>query len=375
MNCIRKSRARQAAAAGAAILMVLCMSPAQALAASSVTVDKEYTSAASGSGAEGGTWSWDGDDNMTLNNYSGNAISAKGDLEIDYSGENTLKENAANSILVEDGDLTLKGDGDSSLSTEGKIMNLGTDGDITIDGGTVNATATAHKENAAIESSGGNITIQNGATVTATGTESGIRTWMGNDMGNITIKDSTVTATGTSTSYSNGIDAGWWTWSVATSFDGAKIVIDNSTVKANGSNAGMFAAGTENSPGSITLINSSLAEGQYINNYTLKNIDVFGGMTRGQIITTTNADITTQSEFTASSAKNVVITAANPVTKSSSSDEATSKALGTPKTDDQSQPPYALGLFAALGFAAFEAFKSRKRLAASHADEGIYSNN
>lgn len=75
----------------ALVLALMLALPISALAAEYVGIeDGIYTEAASGSGAQGGTWSWDGADDLQLDNYTGEALFFDGDLTITLSGENHL---------------------------------------------------------------------------------------------------------------------------------------------------------------------------------------------------------------------------------------------------------------------------------------------
>ena len=98
-------------------LAAVLVAPLAAFAASLVVVDDvTYDSAQSDvAGSGGGTWSWDGADDMTLNNYSGSNIYADGELTITLEGENHVEH-------IEQWDvnatLTIKGDEASSLDVD-----------------------------------------------------------------------------------------------------------------------------------------------------------------------------------------------------------------------------------------------------------------
>lgn len=159
--------------------------PSVSLAAEWVKVGgNKYNTAASD---EAGTWSWDGADDLKLNNYNGGEIQAAGKLNVNYSGTNIVTAEWIESINVshgtnENAELNIQGDAGSTLSvtsTEDAILSTG---NINIDGaGSVNATSTGFD---AINA-GGDLAIKGSGNVNATGASDGIRA-----NGNITIDDS-----------------------------------------------------------------------------------------------------------------------------------------------------------------------------------------
>ena len=159
--------------------------PSVSLAAEWVKVGgNEYNTAASD---EAGTWSWDGADDLKLNNYNGGEIQAAGKLNVNYSGTNIVTAEWIESINVshgtnENAELNIQGDEGGTLSvtsTEDAILSTG---NINIDGaGSVNATSTGFD---AINA-GGDLAIKGSGNVNATGASDGIRA-----NGNITIDDS-----------------------------------------------------------------------------------------------------------------------------------------------------------------------------------------
>lgn len=159
--------------------------PSVSLAAEWVKVGgNKYNTAASD---EAGTWSWDGADDLKLNNYNGGEIQAAGKLNVNYSGTNIVTAEWIESINVshgtnENAELNIQGDEGGTLSvtsTEDAILSTG---NINIDGaGSVNATSTGFD---AINA-GGDLAIKGSGNVNATGTSDGIRA-----NGNITIDDS-----------------------------------------------------------------------------------------------------------------------------------------------------------------------------------------
>lgn len=159
--------------------------PSVSLAAEWVKVGgNKYNTAASD---EAGTWSWDGADDLKLNNYNGGEIQAAGKLNVNYSGTNIVTAELIESINVshgtnENAELNIQGDEGGTLSvtsTEDAILSTG---NINIDGaGSVNATSTGFD---AINA-GGDLAIKGSGNVNATGASDGIRA-----NGNITIDDS-----------------------------------------------------------------------------------------------------------------------------------------------------------------------------------------
>ena len=159
--------------------------PSVSLAAEWVKVGgNKYNTAASD---EAGTWSWDGADDLKLNNYNGGEIQAAGKLNVNYSGTNIVTAEWIESINVshgtnENAELNIQGDEGGTLSvtsTEDAILSTG---NIKIDGaGSVNATSTGFD---AINA-GGDLAIKGSGNVNATGASDGIRA-----NGNITIDDS-----------------------------------------------------------------------------------------------------------------------------------------------------------------------------------------
>ena len=158
--------------------------PSVSLAAEWVKVGgNKYNTAASD---EAGTWSWDGADDLKLNNYNGGEIQAAGKLNVNYSGNNIVTADWIEGIKAshgknENAELNIQGDAGSTLSvisTEDAILSTG---NINIDGaGSVNATSAGLD---AINA-GGDLAIKGSGNVNATGASDGIRA-----NGNITIDD------------------------------------------------------------------------------------------------------------------------------------------------------------------------------------------
>ena len=181
----RRVTRRIVAGAVCALTVSSLLMPSVSLAAEWVKVGgNKYNTAASD---EAGTWSWDGADDLKLNNYNGGEIQAAGKLNVNYSGTNIVTAEWIESINVshgtnENAELNIKGDEGGTLSvtsTEDAILSTG---NINIDGaGSVNATSTGLD---AINA-GGDLAIKGSGNVNATGASDGIRA-----NGNITIDDS-----------------------------------------------------------------------------------------------------------------------------------------------------------------------------------------
>ena len=181
----RRVTRRIVAGAVCALTVSSLLMPSVSLAAEWVKVGgNKYNTAASD---EAGTWSWDGADDLKLNNYNGGEIQAAGKLNVNYSGTNIVTAKWIESINVshgtnENAELNIQGDEGGTLSvtsTEDAILSTG---NINIDGaGSVNATSTGFD---AINA-GGDLAIKGSGNVNATGASDGIRA-----NGNITIDDS-----------------------------------------------------------------------------------------------------------------------------------------------------------------------------------------
>ena len=149
--------------------------PSVSLAAEWVKVGgNKYNTAASD---EAGTWSWDGADDLKLNNYNGGEIQAAGKLNVNYSGTNIVTAEWIESINVshgtnENAELNIQGDEGGTLSVTSTEDAILTTGNINIDGaGSVNATSTGFD---AINA-GGDLAIKGSGNVNATGASDGIR--------------------------------------------------------------------------------------------------------------------------------------------------------------------------------------------------------
>ena len=158
--------------------------PSVSLAAEWVKVGETKYNAGTAAGDETGTWSWDGADDLKLNNYNGGEIQAAGKLNVNYSGNNIVTADWIEGIKAshgknENAELNIQGNAGSTLSvtsTEDAILSTG---NINIDGaGSVNATSAGFD---AIDAEG-DLAIKGSGNVNATGVSDGIRA-----NGNITI--------------------------------------------------------------------------------------------------------------------------------------------------------------------------------------------
>ena len=255
----RRVTRRIVAGAVCALTVSSLLMPSVSLAAEWVKVGgNKYNTAASD---EAGTWSWDGADDLKLNNYNGGEIQAAGKLNVNYSGTNIVTAEWIESINVshgtnENAELNIQGNEGGTLSVTSIEDAILSTGNINIDGaGSVNATSTGFD---AINA-GGDLAIKGSGNVNATGASDGIRA-----NGNITIDDSgAVTARATK---DKGIGAdknltikGGGTVE-ASSADGEALwsggninISDGSQVKANAE--GYLAVDTE---GSLAVTNASL---------------------------------------------------------------------------------------------------------------------
>ena len=183
----RRVTRRIVAGAVCALTVSSLLMPSVSLAAEWVKVGETKYNAGTAASDEAGTWSWDGADDLKLNNYNGGEIQAAGKLNVNYSGTNIVTAEWIESINVshgtnENAELNIQGDEGGTLSvtsTEDAILSTG---NINIDGaGSVNATSTGFD---AINA-GGDLAIKGSGNVNATGASDGIRA-----NGNITIDDS-----------------------------------------------------------------------------------------------------------------------------------------------------------------------------------------
>ena len=183
----RRVTCRIVVGAVCALTVSSLLMPSVSLAAEWVKVGETKYNAGTAAGDETGTWSWDGADDLKLNNYNGGEIQAAGKLNVNYSGNNIVTADWIEGIKAshgknENAELNIQGDAGSTLSvtsTEDAILSTG---NINIDGaGSVNATSAGFD---AIDAEG-DLAIKGSGNVNATGVSDGIRA-----NGNITIDDS-----------------------------------------------------------------------------------------------------------------------------------------------------------------------------------------
>lgn len=273
---------RVARTAVAAIMAGLLAFPNVALAAEMVYVgDDGYTEASSGSGSNGGSWAWDGADNMVLNNYDGGSIGAVGDLSVELIGNNNVTVETgpayeqygdvqvaygvyAKSESGEDADLTLTGSGSLSITGNGEIQNdngaeglaigvYGSGTNVTVDNTRVNIdlSNSGYSMQTGIVADRADVNIINGSRVIVNATgdsynrgdsyEFGIGAW-GYEGGKLRILDSTVESKSV---------GGYGLYGSSTDADG--VYIENSDITAQGSGHAIY------SEGGMSLINSDIA--------------------------------------------------------------------------------------------------------------------
>ena len=237
----RRVTRRIVAGAVCALTVSSLLMPSVSLAAEWVKVGgNKYNTAASD---EAGTWSWDGADDLKLNNYNGGEIQAAGKLNVNYSGNNIVTADWIEGIKAshgknENAELNIQGDAGSTLSvtsTEDAILSTG---NINIDGaGSVNATGVSDGIRA-----NGNITIDDSGAVTARATK---------DKGIGTDKNLTIKGGGTVEASSADGEAIWSGGNINIS-DGSQVKASSekdAAVEAKGSlaatNASLNANGVE----------------------------------------------------------------------------------------------------------------------------------
>lgn len=276
----RRVTRRIVVGAACALTVSSLLMPSISLAAEWVNVGGTQYNYGTAAGDAAGTWSWDGADDMKLNNYNGGAIEAAGKLNVNYSGNNTVTNGDGHGISVEDGnaesaELNIQGGASDTLSVTSSRDTITSDGDINIDGaGTVNATST---KSDAIDAEG-DITIKGSGTVNATGASDAIRA-----DGNITIDNSgTVTAKATR---DEGIQAlenltikGGGTVEVSSTKDEA--IWADGNIEISGGSQVKAVSQKDNAVkayGSLTVTNASLnANGVGYCVYTYKGITIDG---------------------------------------------------------------------------------------------------
>ena len=103
--------------------------PSVSLAAEWVKVGETKYNAGTAAGDETGTWSWDGADDLKLNNYNGGEIQAAGKLNVNYSGNNIVTADWIEGIKAshgknENAELNIQGDAGSTLSVTSREASL-----------------------------------------------------------------------------------------------------------------------------------------------------------------------------------------------------------------------------------------------------------
>lgn len=153
-----RTSARNASIAAASILLALCMTPLQAFAATSVSVNgAEYNEAANGAGSKGGTWNWDGANDMQLVDYNGGAIASVGDLDITSTGDTTISSGGDISAID-------AMNGNISITNNGTMTVDGTDAEIAVIGAINSGTS---KDPSISITNNGTMTVNGGDKVTA----------------------------------------------------------------------------------------------------------------------------------------------------------------------------------------------------------------
>ncbi|WP_242622112.1 hypothetical protein [Olsenella sp. Marseille-P4559] len=333
------THARRVVATGlAAALSLGAALPASAYAATSVSVqDTEYTTAASGSGSRGGTWSWDGKDGMSLVDYDGGKIGALGDLTITTTGKNTVAaaskdgnpNNDTPAIAVADGDLTVTGPGslDATADNDHAVGAIKTvNGDLSIKDTTVSATQNAtdnYAQSGAIEAADGSVAIE-GSTVDAKTVIAPASGEEGKKAGTYGIYSDTVDGTE------------------------ASVTIDNSTVTASsegaapGWNRGIGAYGNSyvTSSPSVTITNSDVvADGDPAITAYSRNQSLPGVVKVGMPATVTPAGVRGRKidngEFYGMTIAMAPVDSLSSSTKNSGGSHVEIKAAGNPQTVDE----------------------------------------
>ena len=336
-----RTHARRVVATGLAAALSLSLGaalPASAYAATSVSVqDTEYTAAASGSGSRGGTWSWDGKDGMSLVDYDGGKIGALGDLTITTTGKNTVAaaskdgnpNNDTPAIAVADGDLTVTGPGslDATADNDHAVGAVKTaNGDLSIKDTTVSATQNAtdnYAQSGAIEAADGSVAIE-GSTVDAKTVIAPAPGKEGKEAGTYGIYSDTV----------DGTEAG--------------VTIDNSSVTASsegaapGWNRGIGAYGNSHvtSSPSVTITNSDVvADGDPAITAYSRNPSLPGVVRIGMPATVTPAGAQGRAidngEFYGTAIAMAPVDSLSSSTKNSGGSHIEIRAAGNPQTVDE----------------------------------------
>lgn len=159
-----------------ACLCVLLGGPSYAVGAESLIIaGTKYCE----SGVSGPGWAWTDADHLELNDFSGEAIGADGDLVVTLTGQNSVKEMQTSIVDISQcglevwGNLTLRGTG--SLTATGSQCGIHAFQALVVDGCTVNAQA----DGAGIEDEvvaglvAGRLVVRGGGRLVAAGAGSG----------------------------------------------------------------------------------------------------------------------------------------------------------------------------------------------------------
>lgn len=159
-----------------ACLCVLLGGPSYAAGAESLIIaDATYYEP----GVSGPGWAWTDADHLELNDFSGEAIGADGDLVVTLTGQNSVKEMQTSIVDISQcglevwGNLTLRGTG--SLTATGSQCGIHAFQALVVDGCTVNAQA----DGAGLEDEvvaglvAGRLVVRGGGRVVAAGADSG----------------------------------------------------------------------------------------------------------------------------------------------------------------------------------------------------------
>ena len=337
---------------------------------------------------EAQTWVWDGAGNMTLNNYNGGGIYSEGNLTLELNGTNKITSTDGSSGVAVDGNLTIqdanKDGGSLGVNITGDYTGHGIgaynryddDGNqvtknvtATIDGATVNVNVTNTNTNQDDYSSAhgiyseNDVNIKNGANVTVNATANDYA--YGIAATHVAVTDSTVTANATATgkdAESYGIFAvdGSYTDDYVPS---ASITLTNSTVKAKGGTASIYAYNYGNeklaTAGIITINNSFISTPGGARIQDVRISETWEGdeyRLYGQVIGTGTETITSQEQLEKDAVKDVVIL---PTPKAAAAISA-----GIPQTSDVTLP--VAGTFAASALALLAGLGLSRRRQAKH---------
>lgn len=343
---------------------------------------------------EAQTWVWDGAGNMTLNNYNGGGIYSEGNLTLELNGTNKITSTDGNSGVTANGNLTIqdanKDGGSLDVNITGDYTGDGIgaynryddDGNqvtknvtATIDGATVNVNVTNTNTNQDDYSSAygiyseDDVNIKNGANVTVNATANDYA--YGIAATHVAVTDSTVTANATATAKdakSYGIFASDGMrydeeGNIGDYVPNASITLTNSTVKAKGGTASIYAVNSGDkgltAAGTITINNSFISTPGGARIQDVRISETWEGdeyRSYGQVIGTGTETITSQEQLEKDAVKDVVIL---PAPKAAAAISA-----GIPQTSDVTLP--VAGTFAASALALLAGLGLSRRRQAKH---------